>query len=442
MKKTMFIIALVLGFAGTLAAQSKITNDRIERSGDFVKVTFEVSTEDNSIPKNRKEIILPYLYNGKDTLYLDPLEVYGKNRFKRERQEYHIAGDKDWELGENQIMKGEIYQYAAQTGLKRWMKPAQLGIRRQMVGCACEDEMPDEMLGQFAFQEPELPPRRIPTPVLVNASRQWAMDDDEMEIIFKVSKIEIDSSVFNNEVTFGKILAAVDKIYSNPNFKVEKIQVAGYASPEGTPSFNNWLGENRAKALIDYIIGHRPQYGLTRSNFEMVNGDENWAGLKRLLSSSDINEKNEVIAIIDDISLGGEAKKVKIKSMDGGRVWKDMLDQIYPHLRSARYLAVYYDSSDDKAVGIINAANQMLENGLAEEGYGQVMTVKDDMRSYNTIGAALMLQGKFEEAMPWLEKALEVYPEQAKANIDAIKAEYEYEQQQIQAREEYLKKYE
>ena len=174
----------------------------------------------------------------------------------------------------------------------------------------------------------------------------------------------------------------------------------------------------------------------------MVNGDENWAGLKRLLSSSDINEKNEVIAIIDDISLGGEAKKVKIKSMDGGRVWKDMLDQIYPHLRSARYLAVYYDSSDDKAVGIINAANQMLENGLAEEGYGQVMTVKDDMRSYNTIGAALMLQGKFEEAMPWLEKALEVYPEQAKANIDAIKAEYEYEQQQIQAREEYLKKYE
>ena len=84
----------------------------------------------------------------------------------------------------------------------------------------------------------------------------------------------------------------------------------------------------------------------------------------------------------------------------------------------------------------------MLENGLAEEGYEQAMTVKDDMRSYNTIGVALMLQGKFEEAMPWLEKALEVYPDQAKANMDAIKAEYEYEQQQGQAREEYLKKYE
>lgn len=442
MKKTMMTMALVFGFATTLAAQSKITNDRIERDGDYVAVTFDVATEDNSIPKNRKEIILPYLYNGKDTLFLDPLEVYGKNRFKRERQEYHIAGDKDWELGENQIMKGEVYHYAAQTNLKRWMKPAQLGIKRQMVGCACEDEMPDEMLGQYVFQEPELPARRIPTPVLVDASKQWAIGDDEMEIIFKVSKIEIDSSVFNNEVTFGKILAAVDKIHSDPNFKVEKIQVAGYASPEGAPGFNNWLGENRAKALIDYIITNRPQYGLSRSNFEMVNGDENWAGLKRLLKDSDVEEKDEVIAVIDDASLTGEAKKARIKAMDGGRVWKEMLDKIYPHLRCARYLAVYYDSTDDKAVGIINGANEMLRNGLAEEGYEQVMTVKDDMRAHNTIGAALMLQGKFEEATTWFEKALEVYPEQAKANIDAIDAEYRYEEEQRIALEEYLKKYE
>lgn len=442
MKKTMFIIALVLGFAVSANAQSKITNDKIERDGDFVKVTFDVATEDNSIPKNRKEIILPYLYNGKDTLYLDPLEVYGKNRFKRERQEYHIAGDKDWELGKNQIMKGDVYQYAAQTNLKRWMKPAQLGIKRQMVGCACENDMLDEMLGQYVFQEPELPPRRIPAPALIDASKQWALGDDEMEIIFKVSKIEIDSSVFNNEVTFGKILAAVDKIHSDSNFKIEKIQVAGYASPEGPPAFNRWLGENRAKALIDYIITHRPQYGLTRDHFEMVNGDENWAGLKRLLKDSDIKEKDEVIAVIDDSSLAGEAKKIKIKAMDGGRVWKKMLDQIYPHLRCARYLAVYYDSSDDKVVGVINEANRMLRNGLTEEGYSLIMTVSEDMRSHNTIGAALMLQGRFEEAVPWFEKALGVYPEQAKANIEAITAEYQYEEEQRVALEEYLKRYE
>lgn len=442
MKKIMMMTALVLGFSGNISAQSKISNDKIERSGDNVVVTFEVQTEDNSIPRNRKEVILPYLYNGKDTLYLDPLEVYGKNRYKREKQEYHIAGDKDWELGENQILKGDVYQYAAQTRLKRWMKPAQLGIRRQMVGCACENDMPDEMLGQYVFEEPAMPARRIPDYALADAEKFWDFGQDELEIIFKVSKIEIDSSVFNNEVTFGKILTAVDKIHSNPKYKIEKIQVAGYASPEGPPQFNTWLGENRAKALINYIIGHRPEYDLTMEDFEIVNGEENWAGLKRVLDESDMKEKDQVIAVIDDESLTGEQKKLKIWAMNKGRVWNKMLKEIYPHLRSSRYLSIYYDSTDDKAVETVNQANALVREGKFTEGYELAMTVQEDMRAHNTIGVALMLQGRFEEAMPWFEKALEGNCPSAQKNIDAINAEYEFEARKRKEIEDYLKKYE
>ena len=442
MKKTMFIIALVLVSAVTLGAQSKITNDKLEQNGDFVRVTFDVETEDNSIPKNRKEVIMPYLYNGKDTLYLDPLEVYGKNRFKRERQEYHIAGDKDWELGENQILRGEGYRYEAQAGLKRWMKPAQLGIRREMVGCACEEELADENLGQFTFQEPPLPPRRLPEYALADVDREWDFGQDEMDIIFKVSKAVIDSSVFDNEVTFGKILAAVDKIHTNPMYRIDKIQVSGYASPEGSVSFNRWLGENRAKALINYIIEHRPEYELTAEDFEIVNGEENWMGLRRVLGESDMSAKDDVISVISDTTLNEVQKKSRIKAMDGGRVWNDMLKNIYPHLRSARYLAVFYDSTDDKAVEIINSANALIREGRYSQAYDLAMTEKDDMRAFNTIGVALMMQAKFEEAMPWFEKALEAGSQSAQSNIDAINAEYAYEQQQRDAREEYLKKYE
>ena len=68
--------------------------------------------------------------------------------------------------------------------------------------------------------------------------------------------------------------------------------------------------------------------------------------------------------------------------------------------------------------------------------------VDDDMRAYNTVGVALMMQGEFEKAMPWFEKALEANTPSAQQNIDAINAEYEYEAQQKQLLEEYLKKYE
>ena len=444
MKKILAVAMFIMGATLMMNAQTVITNESLTHDGTLVTVAFDVDTDVKGLPSNRKEVLLPYIYNGKDTLYFDAVEIYGKGRYKRERQINHINGDKDWELSENQTLKGEIYKYRDQVPLKRWMKSANLAIKRQIIGCNCENDLADESLkeGVALFEEPELPPRRTPDFILADASRQWDFGEDELEIVFKVSSIEIDSTVFDNEVTFGKILKAVDKIMSSPDYRIDKIEVAGYASPEGPPAFNKWLGENRAKALINYIIQQRPQYNLTMDDFRIRNGEENWAGLRRVLAESDMEGKDRVIEIIDDQNIPTELKKDKIKWIDHGKTWKFMLDEIYPHLRCARYLAVFYDSTDDHAVDIINKANAMIREGKYVDAYDRVWKVKDDMRAFNTIGVALMMQGKFEEAMPWLEKALEGNCPSAQQNIDAINAEYEFESSQKKAIEEYLKKYE
>lgn len=443
MKRIITAIAIFFCFCTLVGAQTDITRETLVAEGDSVKVSFSVDSE-RGVPKRRKEVIMPYIYNGRDTLFFDVLEVYGKGRFKRERQEKHIAGDRDWELGDNQILRGSIYEYTSSVPLKRWMKSATLGIRRQLVGCACEKDLLDEdVLNDSVFQEPPLPPRRIPEYALCDASREWDFGHDELEIIFKVSRIDIDSSVFNNEVTFGKILDAVDRIFSNPFMKLDKIEVAGYASPEGPPDFNTWLGENRAKALIDYIIKHRPQYDLTTDHFRIRNGEENWEGLRRVVAASDMKRKEQVLEIIDNDTIPDERRKIWIERIDNGWVWRRMLDEIYPHLRCARYLAIYYDSSDDHAVEIINGANAMIREGNHAQAYEALQGVREDMRAFNSIGVALMLQGRFEEAMPWFERAVsEMESAQAEQNMAAIKREYEYETQQREEREAYLKKYE
>ena len=443
MKRIITAIAIFFCFCTLVGAQTDITRETLVAEGDSVKVSFSVDSE-RGVPKRRKEVIMPYIYNGRDTLFFDVLEVYGKGRFKRERQEKHIAGDRDWELGDNQILRGSIYEYTSSVPLKRWMKSATLGIRRQLVGCACEKDLLDEdVLNDSVFQEPPLPPRRIPEYALCDASREWDLGHDELEIIFKVSRIEIDSSVFNNEVTFGKILDAVDRIFSNPFMKLDKIEVAGYASPEGPPDFNTWLGENRAKALIDYIIKHRPQYDLTTDHFRIRNGEENWEGLRRVVAASDMKRKEQVLEIIDNDTIPDERRKIWIERIDNGWVWRRMLDEIYPHLRCARYLAIYYDSSDDHAVEIINGANAMIREGNHAQAYEALQGVREDMRAFNSIGVALMLQGRFEEAMPWFERAVsEMESAQAEQNMAAIRGEYEYETQQREEREAYLKKYE
>ena len=443
MKKIFTSFVIICGLSANVEAQTAIRNEKISQDGENVTVTFDLDTDNADIPTRRKEVILPFLHNGADTLFLDPVEVYGKGRYKRERQVNAINGDRKWELSDNQTMKKTgVYSYVSSAPLKKWMTVARLGLRRTVVGCACEKELPEDS----NIAQAELVPvpqvlRRLPSYVLTPPSPNWYFGKDELEIIFKVSRTEIDSSVFNNEVTFGKILSAVDKIYSYPDCRVEKIEVAGYASPEGPPDFNVWLGQARADALIDYIISHRPQYNLTYEQFHIRNGEENWEGLRKVVVESDMEHKDEVIAIIDNETITDEHKKLMIEKIDRGWVWHRMLKEIYPHLRCARYLAVYYTSSDDGALDAVEEANRFVEEGKYAQAYDLLIPHQNDPRTFNTIGVSLMMQKMFEQAMPWFEKALETGCPSAQKNIDAINAEYEYEAQQKNEIEEYLNKY-
>ena len=446
MKKIFITVAAALAMAFNANAQSQITDELLFYKDKSAIVTFDLNTENNAIPSNRKEVITPFIYNGKDTVWLDAVEVYGKNRLKRERQEHRLEGDKNWELEQGQFLKGIVYRYSAETPLKKWMAPANLGIKREVIGCGCEDEQiyTEETISTETLfvAPPEIERKAITDYRLAEVSRKWDLGQDEHELIFKVSKTKIDSTIFNNEVTFEKILSAVDKIYSHQNFKVCQIEIAGYASPEGKQSFNRWLGENRAKALINYIIASRPQLNLTPDNFKIINGEENWEGLRRMTLASQMSEedKKEIVDIID--SDLGVARKGKLKSLDGGRTYLKMLREVYPHLRSARYLAIYYDSSEDDAVEKINQAKAEIENGEFEKALETIKPYANDFRAYNIYGVALMANKQFEQAIPYLNKAIEEGSQQAKYNLERVMEELERENLLKKEREEYLKQFE
>ena len=204
MKKILLIAALILGFGYFAGAQTEIKNRNITKDSDMVTVSFDIETDVKGLPSRRKEVLTPYLYKGKDTLFFESVEVYGKGRFKIERQVNAINGDRDWELGDNQTLKGTVYRYESQVPLKRWMQDASLGIRRKLVGCACEKDLSEESLasGIYLFEEPKAPERRVTGYALADVSRQWNFGQDELKVVFKVSRTEIDSTLFDNEQAF------------------------------------------------------------------------------------------------------------------------------------------------------------------------------------------------------------------------------------------------
>ena len=445
MKRAILTTAALVAISTGVQAQSKIENQLLQYNDTRAIVTFDLNTTNNNIPSNRKEVIKPYLYNGKDTLWLDVVEVYGKNRIKRERQENTLNGVKNWELKENQTVKGITYNYSSETKVKTWMTPAHLGIKREIVGCAtCNDGLEDQTVAsqQMYFEPPQVE-RRVPAKFLLeDAVKSVLLGDDKYKVIFKVGKIDIDHQLFNNAEAFENILGAIDKIYSYKGFKVEKIEITGHASPEGTQYRNKWLGENRAKALINYIIQQRPQYNLVPQNFEVVNGEENWDGLRRMTLESQMSDedKKKIIDIID--SGKGAARKLDLRALDGGRIYSKMLKEVYPHLRTALYLTVYYGNSDDKAVDQINLANSLILKGDYQKALEIAAPYSEDFRAYNTYAVALMMNKDFEKALVYFDKAIAEGSGPAQQNKSFVEQELQWEKTKIKEREEYIKRFE
>ena len=107
MKRLLLTTIIFMGACAVSNAQSIISEESMTSDGKNVTVSFVVDTDANGVASNRKEVLMPFIYNATDTLWLDQIMVYGKGRYLRERQEMHIQGDKDWKLGENQVMKGD-----------------------------------------------------------------------------------------------------------------------------------------------------------------------------------------------------------------------------------------------------------------------------------------------------------------------------------------------
>lgn len=449
MKRFLITAIAVCCFGFLAGAQPRIYNENVTHDKDLVTLSFKIDA-DKGVPLRYKEVIMPYIYNGKDTLWFGTVEIFGKGKYKRERQEKYLAGDRRWELGDNQTLADGIYTYTSQVPVKKWMISAAIGVKRYMTGCNCGPENDDNLIKEVRlkenltlYTEAVLVLERKPvTYTLSDVAPSWDFGQEELVVKFELGKADFDPYMYENRTTFARILDAVDRIHQNPRYRMEHIDIEGYASPDGGLLANYDLAARRARAMVDYIISNRPSYGLTPSDFRISTTGVNWRGLKDYIKKSDFKDKDWIIGIIDG-DFTEERKIALLKGLDGGSVWRKLYREVFPHLRTSRFTGVYYGSArDDHAGEQINEANAMIRQGRYIDAYNHLLHLKGDIRAYNTIGVSLMMQGMYDEAMQWFELALQNGCPIAQKNINAINASLLKESEQRRRYEIYLKKYE
>lgn len=207
----------------SLTAQVDIAGESVKRVKHSVEVAFDIHTTPKTLKNRYKMVLTPYLCNGADTVWLPQAEIYGKIRYKRERQEQALSGNHTWSLAPNQILEGGSCTYAAAVPYEKWMRTASLGIKRRMVGCACDCHDGDQtLLADVPVYTPPVPavaeiaadPARFE---VVEAHRRWAFDRNEIRVFFPVADTELYPDKFGNQATLDKIVEGIRKIGSTEN---------------------------------------------------------------------------------------------------------------------------------------------------------------------------------------------------------------------------------
>lgn len=154
---------------------------------------------------------------------------------------------------------------------------------------------------------------------------------------FKVNQSALLADYMNNPAELAKIHSSIDSIREDDNYRIARIKIVGYSSPEGNYDANARLSEQRAKALVQNL---KHAYKLDDSMIECRSVPENWEGLAAWLREYRPSYMQKVLDIIGQTP-EPDARDAKIKAIDGGNIYNALLQEVYPKLRLVEYTVSY-----------------------------------------------------------------------------------------------------
>lgn len=190
-----------------------------------------------------------------------------------------------------------------------------------------------------------------------------------ISLVYPLNKTYIDTNLPGNREELARVTDELQVYVNNPDVKINKVSIEGFASPEG-PFLNNLrLSEGRALSIIDYI---KKRMTLPESILSLGYTEENWIGLKEALENSSIDNKKE---ILDIISLPDTEQRKKAMSKLSN--YDYLLKSIYPSLRKSK-CRIEYEVRRFSPLEAKQRIDQSPETLSPEEIYSVVL-LQDEM---------------------------------------------------------------
>ena len=319
----------------TSALGMPLSDVSLKRDAGLMTVGMNLGLADFDLDGNRAAVFAPVLVNGTDTLVLQPVGLYSRTRW----YQYLRSGEKPLGgEGETTIRWSErpaTMAYTQTVPYADWMNGSQLYLRRSDYGC-CRKLVDEQYAPLTGYRELKYSPvfRYVRPSADATKTRELS---GRAFVDFVVNRTEINPTYRNNRVELRKITATIDSVRSDKDVTVRRITIKGFASPEGSYANNTRLAKGRTESLKQYV---RKLYHFSDDFISTAYEPEDWEGLRDFVEKSNLANRTEILAVIDDATLEPDVKdwRLKLRYPDD---YAFLLREVYPGLRHSDYTIEY-----------------------------------------------------------------------------------------------------
>ena len=284
----------------------------------------------------------------------------------------------------------------------------------------------------------------ITTSLWVQADDQFIpVEDDFQRVITYTEEVTVNYSVNSSAVRSGELRDAdwkalkelVQLSVDADSVTITGARIEAYASPEGEITLNEDLASDRANSAAASMTREMKRKQLTADEafYDLVPKGEDWQGFKSLMQTSDIEDKNLILRVLEMYS---DKNKREEEIRNIAKTYKAIEKEILPALRRSQ-VVVSYDVEGYTDEELMDYCMSMPDSLTADEllyaatlfaDVNDKLTIyqsaarvhADDFRGYNNAGWCLAQMGRMNQAGEVFQQALEL--ERNKAVVNNVAA--------------------
>lgn len=273
----------------------------------------------------------------------------------------------------------------------------------------------------------------VPAQVTADKFQRIIQEVQEADIKFLIQQTNLRNSELKSQALCD-LNAAIKDADTTANKAINKLEVAGYASPDGEEGLNEKLANTRQNNAQKYLQKQLKKAKVDATIEANVTA-EDWAGFQAAMEASNIQDKELVLRVLSMYS-DPEEREAQIKNLSVA--FKTIAEEVLPALRRSRLILTtdLIGKSDEEIAAL--AANDPAALNVEELLYAATLTndlatkldiykkavaqYGADYRTHNNLGMVYFEQGNVAEAARCYAKALQIEPNNADVNYNAALA--------------------